>query len=331
MILTVLIFLFVPETYFQRPPVAFDGRVLVQSGTEKVKIYDEWHEIPDQSGTKVTMQTIEDSLPPRIESLPIHTWLATPLRLRPFSGSHPRAALASLIQILLCLGNPLVFWVTLLNALNFGGMMSLGTGFSRIMSQPPYSLSPVAIGRVNYAAAFGSLLAGPATYGMLHGAMRALTLRNKGLRHAEFYLPAFALPVASGAASCFLFAVAVGRGWDPRWYGFAYGLNSFAFTSGGIVNTIWVTESLPQWAAPALGVVGGVSYVVSWGVTAVLPMWESWWSVEAVNVAIGMLVLLVGLLAVPIAFWGRSVRQFIHGKWCAFEAGALRPQSRHTE
>jgi MFS family permease len=32
---TLLVFLVVPETYFLRPPVAFDGRVLVQSGSER--------------------------------------------------------------------------------------------------------------------------------------------------------------------------------------------------------------------------------------------------------------------------------------------------------
>ena len=41
-----LVFFLVPETYFIRPAVAFDGRILVQTATEKVKIYQDWEETP---------------------------------------------------------------------------------------------------------------------------------------------------------------------------------------------------------------------------------------------------------------------------------------------
>ncbi|KAF4634504.1 hypothetical protein G7Y89_g3602 [Cudoniella acicularis] len=46
-IVTVLLaFFFYPETYFLRPAVAFNGHVLVQSSTEKVKIYEDWEQVP---------------------------------------------------------------------------------------------------------------------------------------------------------------------------------------------------------------------------------------------------------------------------------------------
>jgi hypothetical protein len=32
-----------------------------------------------------------------------------------------------------------------------------------------------------------------------------------------------------------------------------------------------------------------------------------------------------GLVAVPIAFWGKSARQAIHGRWADERGGALRP------
>ncbi|KAJ4387292.1 hypothetical protein N0V93_007881 [Gnomoniopsis smithogilvyi] len=315
-ILTLAIFLFVPETYFQRPPVAFDGRVLVQSGTEKIQIYDEWREVPSENATPVTMQTVDDSLPPRIDDLPVHTWRVSPLSIFTRRVCDARGALSCFIQIFLCVANPLVFWVTLLNAVNFGGMMSVGTGFPVVLSQPPYSLTPGTIGPL------------PASYFMLNNLMKKLTVRNKGLRHAEFYLPAFVLPIVTSAASVIVYGFAAARHWDLRYYHLAYGLNAFSFASGSIVNTIWVTESLPQWAAPGLAVVGGVSYIASWGITAALPAWEESWGVEAVNMGIGVLILLVGGLVIPLAFWGRSVRQLIDGRWGQYQAGALRPQTR---
>lgn len=352
-VISVLVLFFVPETYFRRPPVAFDGRVLVQSGTEKVSIYDEWREVPvaaennnnsssrssssahssrDSSGTMSSTRALNPSLrqrelPPR----PRESWLVSPIAVWRHSIADPRAAVACFIQVFLCLANPLVFWIALLNAVNFGGMMSIGTGFPVVLALPPYNLSPQAVGHVNTTAAVSSLLALPAMYAALEGLTRRLTRRNCGVRHAEFYLPAFALPVSTGAASVLLYGCAVGRGWHPVVYHVAYGLNAFSFTAGAIANTVWVTESLPRWAAPGLAVVGGVSYMASWGITAALPVWVKAWGVMAVNVGIGSLMLVVGLLAIPLAFWGKSVRQFIHGRWGASEAGALRPQWRPGE
>lgn len=336
-IIVILMFLFVPETYFRRPPVAFDGRVLVQSGNERVAIYDEWCEIPDtttqaSSSSSQSVRAIDATLPrPAAEELPVHTWRVSSLALWRRSIADPRAAVACFIQVFLCLCNPLVFWIALLNAVNFGGMMSLGTGFPVVLGSPPYNLHPSAVGHINVTAACAGLAGFPAAWLLLDRAARGLTMRNRGVRHAEFYLPAFVLPVASGAASVFVYGFAAGNGWPPAAYHVAYGLNAFSFVTASITNTVWVTESLPQWAAPGLAVVGGVSYIASWSITAALPTWDQMWGVVAVNVGIGVLMLIVGLLAVPLAFWGKNVRQFIHGRWGASEAGALRPQWRARE
>lgn len=322
-IMLIVIFFFVPETYFLRPPVAFDGRVLVQSGTEKVRMYEEWWDVP--GGDNRSIQAMENGLP-SLNDLPVHTWRVTPLSIWKRSVCEPRAAAASFVQIFLCVANPLVFWVTLLNAINFAGMMSIGTGFPVRMAEAPYSLPPEAVARVNFSAATGSFLALPASYYMLNNVMKRLTLRNKGVRHAEFYLPAFILPVVSGAVSVFIYGFAARDKWHPAAYHFAYGLNAFSYGSASVVNTIWVVESLPQWAAAGIAVVGGVSYVASYGITAVLPMWNEAAGFVAVNSAIAIAMISVGLFAIPIAFWGKSVRQFINGRFSAYEGGALRPQ-----
>jgi hypothetical protein len=322
-IMLIVMFFFVPETYFLRPPVAFDGRVLVQSGTEKVRMYEEWWDVP--GGDNRSIQAMENGLP-SLSDLPVHTWRVTPLRIWKRSICEPRAAAASFVQIFLCVANPLVFWVTLLNAINFAGMMSIGTGFPVRMAQDPYNLPQAAIARVNFSAAAGALLALPATCYMLNNVMKRLTLRNKGIRHAEFYLPAFVVPVVSGTVSVFIYGFAARDQWHPAAYHIAYGLNAFSYVSGSVVNIIWVVESLPQWAAAGIAVVGGVSYAVSYSVTAVLPVWNAAAGYVAVNCAIGVTMIVLGLFAIPIAFWGKSVRQFIHGRFSAYEGGAVRPQ-----
>lgn len=326
-LILILMFLFVPETYFRRPPVAFDGRILVQSGTEKVKIYEEWHEVPESYNVSTTMRTIENNIAPRLEDMPVNTtWFLNPLAVWKRSVCEPKAALACLIQIFLCVANPLLFWVTLLNAVNFSGMMSIGTGFPLVMASPPYNLGTKAVARVNFSAGAGSLIAVPLSYYMLNNITKRLTLRNRGIRHAEYYLPAFVLPVVTGAASIIIYGVAAEYKLHYSLYHVSYGLNAISWSSGSICNTVWVTESLPQWAAPGLGVAGGISYIVSWGITAALPAWSAAWDVLGVNTAIGIMILIAGLLAIPLAFWGKSVRQYINGRWGTYEGGALRPQ-----
>lgn len=330
-VIMIMLFVFLPETYFRRPPVAFDGRILVQSGTEKVKIYEEWHEVPESHNVSTTMRAIESTLP-AMEDMPVRTtWCVNPLAMWRRSICEPKAALACLVQMCLCLANPLMFWVMLLNAVNFSGMMSIGTGFPVVMFSPPYNLDTKAVARVNFTAAAGSLLALPASYYMLNNITKRLTLRNKGIRHAEYYLPAFILPVLAGAASTFIYGFAAANNLHYSLYHVSYGLNAFSYVSGSICNTVWVTESLPQWAAPGIAVAGGVSYIFSWGITAALPAWNVAWGVLGVNVAIGVVITVVGLFAIPLAFWGKSVRQYISGRWGSYECGALRPQSGRRE
>jgi vacuolar-type H+-ATPase catalytic subunit A/Vma1 len=44
------------------------------------------------------------------------------------------------------------------------------------------------------------------------------------------------------------------------------------------------------------------------------------------TVLISVLIGVLGTLAVPAAFWGKTVRQYIHGRWSDSERTALRPQ-----
>ena len=310
---TVLVYIFAPETYFVRPPIAFDGRILVQSGSEKVQLYKNWAEVP---GGK----------PPPNVPAPSAFILFLKQRRIFRKNIDWKAMGACYPQIFLCLGNPLVFWVAVLNAINFGGMMSIGITFPITLSKPPHSLSPHLISLVNLAAAGGALLAWPASWVVLNCVTKRLTLRNHGVRHAEYYLCAFLLPVISGAASVILYGFAAERGWPAAWTYFAYALNGFSSIGSGIANTMWVTEAFPKWAAAALAVVGGVSYIVSWGLSSVIPRWLDSQGYLNMNIEIGLAMLLVGFVGIPIAFWGKNVRQFLHGRWGTYEGGGLRPQ-----
>ncbi|KAH7016719.1 major facilitator superfamily transporter [Ilyonectria destructans] len=312
---TILALFLVPETYFVRPAIAFDGRILVQGGSEKVKIYEDWDEVP---GGK--------PLPNIPESKP-STWqlLAQKLTIRKAGGGWKQMG-SSYMQALLWLCNPLAFWVAILNAINFGGMLSIGMTYPIVMASSPYNLPHSTIALVDPVAAIGAILAIPATCMAVSRVACRLTLKNGGVRDAEHYLVAFLLPTVSGSASVILYGVTVHFGWNFGWIFFSYVLNTFSSVGLGAAATLWVTEAFPRWAASALIVVGGFGYFLSFGVSYAIDPWVQAQGYLGANLQIGCVIAAVGGVAVPLVFWGKDIRQYIHGKWVRYDGGMLRPQ-----
>jgi hypothetical protein len=310
----IMAFFWYEETYFVRPPVAFDGRVLVQTATEKVKIYEEWIEVP---GGKVLPDTPDDT-PWKLLSRKFGFWRIMPGGWRKMFVCYP--------QILLCICNPLILCVALLNAVVFGSMLSIGMTYVSVLSSPPYNLSLNTVALVNLAGAFGALLAWPATGILTSKVCQKLAIRNGGFQDAEHYLPAYILPVLAGIASIILYGCTVELKLHFFLVYVAYFLNAFTSISLGIANTLWVTASFPRWAASALVVVGGGSYVVSFGISFAILPWVKSQGYLKENLEIGILILMGGSFLIPVAFWGKSLRHYIDRRWARYEVGALRPQ-----
>ena len=306
-----LAFFFLPETYYIRPALAFDGRVIMQSATEKVQIYEDWEEVP---GGKSLPETPNQS-----------TWVRD-LQFWGKTRGGWQAMWVCYLQILGCFVNPLIFWVAFLNAIVFGSMLSIGETYVFVLSGPPYFLNVHIIALINLASGFGSLIAWPVSGAMIAWVSRRLAMSNAGVRDAEHYLPAFILPILGGTASIIIYGLAAKWKWHFMFMYLSYGLNSFTFTSLATANTLWVTEAFPQWAAPALVVLGGVSYMASFGISFKIQVWVASQGIAGTNIEIGSMIAVVGLVLIPISFWGKKLRQRIHERWGISEMGALRPQ-----
>jgi MFS family permease len=306
-----LAFFLVPETYFIRPAVAFNGRILAQSATEKVQIYQDWEEVP---GGK--------SLP----DIPHSSQWVRDLQFWGTTRGGWKAMWACYPQILGCFVNPLIFWVALLNAIVFGSMLSIGETYNFALSGPPYFLDIHYTALVNVAGAIGSLIAWPVSGKMIAWVSRRLAMSNAGVRDAEHYLPAFILPIIAGTTSVIIYGLAAQHKWHFMFIYVSYGLNIFTFTSLATANTLWVTEAFPRWAAPALVVLSGVSYTASFGISFSIQPWVASQGIATTNIEIGLMIAVVGLVLIPIAFWGKKLRQHIHERWGTSEMGALRPQ-----
>ncbi len=310
-----LAFFFCHETYFQRPAIAFDGHILAQSGTEKVTVYSNWQEVP---GGKELPEIPEKS-----------EWWVLMNRLKVWQTGRAgglKAMKACFPQIALCLLNPIISWVTLLSALIFGSQVAISTTYVTLLSDAPYSLSSRGINLIQVSCATGALLAWPASGIMTQHISRRLAVRNKGVRDAEHYLPAFILPVLAVTTSLIIYGLAGQFHLHWIWIFVSAGLNYFGFISLFTANTLWATEVFPRWAAAAIFAAGAGSYVMSFGLSLVVDHWIQVQGLAKPMCVLGGLIFVFGFVGIPLFLYGKRWRQHVYARKVMNEGSSLRPE-----
>jgi hypothetical protein len=310
---------FYPETYFKRPTVAFDGMILLQSATEKLTVYKDieadstlYRDLPDlpsgHSSSKSILGRLRGAV--RVSRSPIASW---------------RAMCYCYVQMAYCLVNPLIFWVFIVSAVHWAGILFIGSTYTNVLRSPPYELSSALIININTASAAGAFLAYPVGGCLTERVLKRMAQLNRGVREAEHYLIGYIPPTIIGAGGALLYGFAVHYKLHYSLMFIACGLEGFSWITLCISSTLWLTEAFPRWAAPAVAVSGGATYILSFGIGYALVPWIKAHGFKVVGIELAVLQLVAGLVAVPVAFWGKSARQAISGRWSNERSGALRP------
>lgn len=315
----VFAFALCPETYYKRPTVAFDGLILLQSATEKLTVYkdaeadsDIYRDLPDLPSGQDSQRTGFR------KALDI-------LRLSPSPQASWQSVGYCYFQMVFCAINPLIFWVILTSAIHWTGILFIGATYKNILQSPPYNLRSSLIININTSSAVGGLLAYPIGGWLIDRILTRLASRNRGVREAEHYLIGYIPPAIIGALSTIVYGLAVHNSLHFGFYYLSCGLEAFSWITLSITNTMWLTEAFPRWAAPAVAVSGGACYIISFSLSFALVPWIAAHGFKLVGIELAVFQVVAGLIAVPIAFWGKSARQAISGKWSGERAGALRP------
>jgi MFS family permease len=186
-------------------------------------------------------------------------------------------------------------------------------------------MSPSLVGTVNVASGVGALFGYPLWSALACRCLVRLSKRNRGFLEAEHYLIGYIAPVITGALSSLIYGLGVHYQWHASCIFVAYGINGFAFVTLMMANTLWVAEAFPRWAAPALAVVGGGCYLFTFAVSFALVPWIDAHGYMWVGIELMLLQIVGGFIAMPVAFWGKGLRQAIAGRWANERSGALRP------
>ncbi|KAF4448400.1 mfs general substrate transporter [Fusarium austroafricanum] len=311
----ILVLVCVPETYFLRPPVALDGRVLVQSSSEGVQVYGGWDEVED----------IRKEKP--LPDVPIVWSFWSHFKVTRAPGTKWESMLATYGQMVLCILNPLTFWVSLLAGVILSGIILLNltqpTDLIDIYGAKAADSTNMLLG---ISGIIGSLLAFPATGPLAAWFTWYNSFKRGGIRHAEVYLTLFAIPVTAGFASVILNGLAIAYKWNNNWIFVTSAISIISYLTGNVAFTLWITEAFPRWAAAALAVQLFTGNMVGFGIGTGIAPWIEQDNVLEPTILISVLILVLGAMAVPAAFWGKTVRQYIQGRWSDSERTALRPQ-----
>ncbi|KAL2071007.1 hypothetical protein VTL71DRAFT_14033 [Oculimacula yallundae] len=293
-----------PETYFRRPPMAFDGHIVSQSETGKVTVYTSWEEVPggkpvpDEPEVWTSTTFFKNVL----------FWNRTTTGGWPAMKAFPR-------QVLFCAINPLILWVLVLNAFVFGGMVVTCVSYVTLLMAPPYNFTFNQIGLVKFSPFLGALMAFPASGILTDWFTRILASRNRGVHEPEHYLPSFILPVVTSSISLALFGIGAEREWSWGWILFFVGLDYFSAISMFTSNALWITEAFPKWAGAAITIVGAGGYGLSFALGSTIEPWIKLQGVGNTYVELGILTWIVGLIGFPVFFWGKRFREYIYSKW----------------
>lgn len=294
----------VPETYFERPPMAFDGHIISQDDCGRVDVYEKWDDVP---GGKP------------VPYLPEFTSKRDTLKRILFWNRTATAGLSAIKafprQILICSINPLILWAFILNALVSGGTALTSLVYADVLMASPYDYTFNEIALLKFSPVVGAILAYPASGLLTSWLTTVLARRNRGIHEPEHYLPSFILPVITSCVSLALFGAAAEKLWNPRWFYLFIGLNYFSSVAMFVSYALWVTDAFPQWAGAAITIIevgAGISgFVDSTSAAA----WMESQPMGKMFLFLSMLTACFGLLGIPIGCWGKRFREYIALKW----------------
>ncbi|EFY96881.2 major facilitator superfamily transporter [Metarhizium robertsii ARSEF 23] len=214
----------------------------------------------------------------------------------------------TLYQPLFTMAIPQVMFVAVLYGVDLCTITVSGSMKSIIFVEPPYNFTPRELGLMHLGPFIGSILG--TLYGgfLIDAAIVWLARRNGGIFEPEmrlYFLPIPALAMAAGMA---MFDVAADRGMHWIYPIIGTTLSSFGF--GGVADIVFtlIIDSYPDIVSQTFVVITFFRNAIGViGAFAVEP-WRQAMTVSGMFVLIAGVIILVHLVAVPMAIWGKRAR-----------------------
>lgn len=207
---------------------------------------------------------------------------------------------------------PNVFWALLINGITLGANIALGTTYGAILEAAPYNWAHKSVSYANTGQIVTSLVALP-VYGYGSDWMiKFFANRRGGIHEPETRFIPLILPIIIGVITAVLYGQGATHPDNYHWFTYVWAIAAYFFTFIGanIVAITYLLDAYPQRASSLLIIICAHRGFLSFGVSfRVWDMVESMGYDGAFNMFAG-LTGLMGLLAVPLFFFGKHIRAF---------------------
>ncbi|RHZ52900.1 uncharacterized protein CDV56_101396 [Aspergillus thermomutatus] len=207
---------------------------------------------------------------------------------------------------------PQVLWALLLNGLTIGVNIAIGTTYATILSGAPYSWPDSSASYINCGQIVTALVALPL---LGHGSdylVKYFARRNGGLHEPEVRIIPLILPIIVGVFTSALYGEGAQHPDQYHWFVYAWAVAAyyFCFVGANIVAITYLLDSYPTRAGPLLVIICAFRGIISFGTSyGTAPFIASHGYDGAFGTFAGLTGAL-GLLGIPVYFWGKKIRQF---------------------
>ncbi|KAJ5884387.1 hypothetical protein N7504_011959 [Penicillium tannophilum] len=218
--------------------------------------------------------------------------------------------LQAVLDILANAAYPPLIWCSLTIGIAVGWNIVVQLTSSRTFLKPPYNWELGDLGLLSLAGFIGSVLAFYAGGRLIDIISNRSTKKHGGVRMPEYRLPAIVIPGTIGPAGLLIFGLCVAH--KTHWIGPAVGYAMQAFGVAAISN-VAVTYALDSYK-PVTGEALVIIFVIRNTIGMLLSLYAADWiekqGAAAVFGEMMVIQVVVVLFAIPLYFWGRSLRAF---------------------
>ncbi|KAJ5083861.1 hypothetical protein NUU61_008440 [Penicillium alfredii] len=214
------------------------------------------------------------------------------------------------LDILFNASYPPLIWCSLAIGISVGWNIVVQLTSSRTFTKPPYNWKLGSLGLLSLAGFIGSVLAFYLGGRLIDIISTRSTIRHGGVRMPEYRLPAIIIPGTIGPAGILIFGLCVAH--QTHWIGPAVGYAMQAFGVAAISN-VAVTYSLDSYK-PVTGEALVIIFVIRNTIGMLLSLYAADWIARqgpaAVFGEMTAIQVVSILCAIPLFFWGKSLRAF---------------------
>ncbi|KAF7537382.1 hypothetical protein G7054_g3773 [Neopestalotiopsis clavispora] len=290
-----LVFLFVPETAYNRSPV---GQKLVTATLDK-------------ETTAVVQEKKKAEIEHRESGELVEKKKSFVSSLRLWGETYTSTPLWKIfLRPLIIFWYPAVFWAFLLYGATLTWIVVFSVVNATIFTAPPYNFSVSQTGLISLSpfllSIVGELISGPLNdYVCLW-----LAKKNRGIYEPEFRLPTIIIPMIIGIAGFYGFGATVH--YQTHWTGpvLCFGLANMSLAIGNACVFGYVIDAHKELSEEAFVAINARNFL-TFGLTYFVNDWLEKDGVLAVFNVLGSIFVVVNLLTVPLWIYGKRIRGFI--------------------